>query len=174
MTSSGGGVSSYYGNLTTNNSVSSSAVTSRGGVLPVAPPSMHPIRNSPPCYASSDLMEPRDALQTPSPPGTGSGRGGSVWCDGGPGGETPGGPQEGHLEELETMLWMFTLEPPPGTAKTPHLDTEHLDVERSPSPAPENICFYHFLMKHIYSCNVKHHECFFSFNLFEAVKYVFT
>uniref|UniRef100_A0A8C4ZS43 Parathyroid hormone/parathyroid hormone-related peptide receptor n=1 Tax=Gadus morhua TaxID=8049 RepID=A0A8C4ZS43_GADMO len=104
MTSSGGGVSSYYGNLTTNNSVSSSAVTSRGGVLPVAPPSMHPIRNSPPCYASSDLMEPRDALQTPSPPGTGSGRGGSVWCDGGPGGETPGGPQEGHLEELETML----------------------------------------------------------------------
>ncbi|XP_056433763.1 parathyroid hormone/parathyroid hormone-related peptide receptor-like [Gadus chalcogrammus] len=104
MTSSGGGVSSYYGNLTTNNSVSSSAVTSRGGVLPVAPPSMHPIRNSPPCYASSDLMETRDALPTPSPPGTGSGRGGSVWCDGGPGGETPGGPQEGHLEELETML----------------------------------------------------------------------
>ncbi|KAK0131511.1 Parathyroid hormone/parathyroid hormone-related peptide receptor [Merluccius polli] len=99
MTSSGGGVSGYYGNMTTNNSVSFSAVTSRGGVMPAAPPFMHPIRSCPLGYASSDLMETSDALQTPSSPGTGSGPRGSGWSDGGLGEN-----QEGHLEDQETML----------------------------------------------------------------------
>ncbi|KAG7271626.1 hypothetical protein CRUP_009284 [Coryphaenoides rupestris] len=102
MTSSGGGVSGYYGNMTTN-SVSFSAATSRGGVMPAVPPSMHPIRSSPQ-YAFSDLMETSDPLQTPSSPGRGSGAGLLGWSDGDRGGETPGGPQkEGHLDQ-ETML----------------------------------------------------------------------
>ena len=70
--------------------------------MPVAPPSMHPIRSSP-GYASIDLMETSDPLQTPSSPGTGSGRGVSEWSEGGQG-EPPGGPQEGNFEEQETML----------------------------------------------------------------------
>lgn len=102
MTSSGGGGSGYYGNMTTN-SISFSAATSRGGIMPVVPPSMHPIRSSPQ-YAFSDLMETSDPLQAPSSLGRGSGVGHLGQSDGDEGREAPGVPQkEGHLDQ-ETML----------------------------------------------------------------------